>query len=196
MKPAPRHDFPLRVVPESREVGLHVAELYRGIYEVILNFTVKVFFVPEFTSYVGHWPPTIPQDVDEVRTVQEARLIAMAMSTYCVTPNDLLKGQVQHLALSSPTMDRERLSTLDAEFEDDRVVYYVGRRDFDVFDDELTALVEQCGGLHDPCKVSDIRHYEVVRFLLSRVVASQSFLAADARLLGRESNVSRVGSVQ
>jgi len=80
MKPSLKHDFTVSVRHQIWEEAPEVAELYQGIYSVILNFLVTIMFVPEVERTVDSWPPVLPENVDSVSTELEARLFTIFLS--------------------------------------------------------------------------------------------------------------------
>ena len=92
MKPLALHDFPVGVWVESRN---HLAlrdALYVGIYNVSLNHTSPIDFVPSF-EHEASSRVQLPDDVDDVKTTTEACGLALAMSQYAVTPDERVSAR-------------------------------------------------------------------------------------------------------
>jgi hypothetical protein len=184
MKPSLERDFKISVTPQSWEVLPETAEFYKEIYLVILNFLVAIMFVPELKINPDNWPPVLPNNVDKVNSETEARLFIAALSKYTVTPNSLLAG-TQELIFIPPFNGDIEGSDIDSK---KGVVFYVSHQEFDVFSKELSALADQILGVHGYVKISEIKELEVAKFIVSRVINSQYFLAEDLKFLGREDN--------
>jgi hypothetical protein len=172
MKPSAMYDFPVNVTPRSWEVEKDVALYYQGIFEVSLNFYTSILFVPQFKRDPNHWPPVLPENMGKPQSEIEARLITIAMSKYAVTPNLSLKGQ------------EEVIPPFDPQLENG-VVFYVGDDEFEIFSYELSKIAEELTGIHDSRRVSELKHLEFVKFLLSRFVMSKHVYVEDLRMLGR-----------
>ncbi|MFB2983618.1 hypothetical protein [Microseira sp. BLCC-F43] len=68
MKPSPQYDFPVSVRRQTWEENPGVAALYQGIFDVTLNHTISVMFVPEIKKNANCWPPRLPENIDEIST--------------------------------------------------------------------------------------------------------------------------------
>lgn len=177
MKSGPSADYPVSVVPESWEViDSTRTPLYEGIYRVTLNATVDVVFVPDVSAVAPPWSGRrVPENIDDVRTLEEARLMTALVSTYVVTPNDARAGTVERF-----------------EFDGDQgTVRYVGETEFAQFSADLDALSRIVGSVAPDRTVSDLRAHAVIRFVEAEVVAQPWFAPADAAWLGRAPSADR-----
>lgn len=111
-------------------------------------------FVPEFERNVNHWPPTLPENVDNVSSELEARLFILFFSDYTITPDSLRSGQQEIITLTSAA---EEVKNSDSA-SDVKVVFYVSPEEFATFSRELCALAEQTLGVHDYVKISEIEN--------------------------------------
>ena len=170
MKPSPQYDFTISVRRHSWEEEPEVAAWYEGIFEVTLNFTVNLMFVPALKR--EPWPPRLPEDTDAVHTEQEARSIAISLSRYAATPDDSREGTEERFAR-------------DWSESGPGVVFYVTSQEFATFSEELARLADERPSVHSGWKVSEIPQLAVTRWLLTRVLASPSVSAKDLRMLGR-----------
>jgi hypothetical protein len=93
MKLSPRYDFLVSVRHQAWEEEPKVAPLYQGIFDVTLNHTIGIMFVPDLEKNTNCWCPILPDNIDDITTNIEARLVSIALSKYSVTPNPLLAGQ-------------------------------------------------------------------------------------------------------
>ncbi|MBD2778898.1 hypothetical protein [Iningainema tapete] len=180
MKPSLLSDFTVSVRHQIWEESPEVAELYRGIYSVTLNFLVTVMFVP-FERTVDNWPPILPENVDEVTSKLEARLFTIALSDYTVTPNSHIKEQQELITL--PLVSEE--AKLDSLTEI-KVVLYVSPQKFEIFSQELSWLAEQTPSVHDYVRISEIENLEIAKFILSDLIGSNHFSAEHLIILRRE----------
>jgi hypothetical protein len=166
----PRADYPVRVRRRSIEVPESVALLYTGVYDVNLNQAVGIVFVPDLSSVA---PPfdvdAVPDDLDEIGNVEQARLIAVLSSRYAVTPHARLAGQSH---------------AYDGLSGDRTLVFYVPPADFERYAAELDELADLLSAFYPPGTVADIRDRAVVRFWESAILGSPEFAAQDAAILG------------
>ena len=172
MKPSPEYDFPINVRPQSLEEEPAVAAFYRDIYSATLNYAVEVVFVPEVRSAAASWPPALPENADEAGSEIEARLNTVAFSKYVVTPDEALRGSAETFPRSPDGAPA-------------KTVFYVTRRAFESFREELSEVASQLSGVHDARRASELADRSFVRFLITEVIASEGFSPADAELLGR-----------
>jgi hypothetical protein len=182
MKPSLLSDFTVSVKYQMWEESPEVADFYRGIYSVTLNFLVTVMFVPEFEKTVDNWPPILPENVDEVTTELEARLFTVALSDYSVTPNSRMKGHQERISPSAVTEDIQNSDNVPENV----VIFYVSPEEFEIFSQELSVLAEQTPGVHDYVRISEIESLKFAKFILSWVRNSHQFAAEHVRILGRE----------
>ncbi|GAA6615175.1 hypothetical protein [Scytonema sp. NUACC26] len=179
MKPSPHYDFSISVRCQTREEEPEVAALYQGIFDVILNHTVSVMFVPEFEINSQSWPPMLLENVDDISTELEARLVTVALSRYTVTPNSLLAGKEKIIHY-----DDSNSSPL-------RVIFFVTPEDFNIFSMELSMFAEQIPSLHDSRKVSETQNFNFIQFILARIITSNYFAEKDLQILRRTRVYSR-----
>jgi hypothetical protein len=147
MKPSPRYDFLVSVRRQAWEEEPKVAPLYQGIFDVILNHSISIIFVPELERNTNCWCPTLPDNVDEITTDIEARLVSIALSKYSVTPNPLLAGRGEIIS-------RDVFQTPERG-----VIFYVTPQEFKIFSSELSMLSEQLPSVHSSQPVSEIDFY-------------------------------------
>lgn len=172
MKVSPTADFPVRVLEQQWEDG---DPLYAGIFAVTLNHVVDVAFVPDLSAIAPPWEDRLlPQDLDAVKTPEQARLATVLFTSYVVTPN----------------LDRAGTDDVfiwGVESGDDRhIVYYVTPAEFDAHAADLAVLTAVAGNPHSPPRVSELRdQHPVVRFIEERIVASAGIHPRHAVMLGR-----------
>ncbi|MBW4528043.1 MAG: hypothetical protein KME18_23155 [Phormidium tanganyikae FI6-MK23] len=175
MKPSPQYDFPISVRNQIWEEEAEVAPLYDGIFEVQLNFTISVMFIPAFEIPDRDWVQQVPEDVDKISTELEARLITIAFSKYSVIPNDAQAG----------TESLFQRSTLG--IPEPGLIFYVTSEAFATFSLELSDFAEALPAVHSSRRVSEVADLEFVQFLVSRIVESKHFSPVDLPILGRGS---------
>ncbi|MBR8835462.1 MAG: hypothetical protein DSM106950_15925 [Stigonema ocellatum SAG 48.90 = DSM 106950] len=175
MKPSPQYNFPVSVRRQTWEEEPEVAPLYQGIFDVTLNHALSVVFVPEFERNANCWPPILPDNVDEITTEIEARMVTVALSKYSVTSNLLLAGL------------EEIISRVVWEAPQQGVIFYVTPQEFKVFSAELSILSEQLPAVYSSRQVSEIENLEVTKFLISRILASTYIAEEDLQMLGPKS---------
>jgi hypothetical protein len=175
MKPAPQQDYPVRAGREAWEHDTR-RELYAGIFTLELNHTVQVTFLPDVSRYAPPWSDRLlPNDVDEVSTVDEARLATGLLANYLVTPNPALAG----------TGERFTLTSGDGSGSHSGVVFYVTPEEFARYRAELERYDDYDDGWDSDATVSQLRRYAVIRFVEREVVASPLLDPYDAMILGR-----------
>lgn len=170
MKPSPKCDFPVNVRRQEWEEIPAVAAHYAGSFDVVLNHTISIMFVPETDR--TSWPPSLPENTDLVSSPQEARRVSLARSRYSVTPHARLQGTEETFAAQAPMTWP-------------RVVFYVSPREFEQYRRALARLADERPAVHDARPVSEIAETAVGRFLLSRFAASPHLAPRDRQLLGR-----------
>lgn len=182
MKPSLERDFTVSVRHQILEELPEVAEYYRGIYSVTLNFLVTVMFVPEFEKTGNNEFSHIPENIDKVKTEFDARLFTVALSDYAVTSNSFLAGQQELFPLPSAPEEMKNSGNV-AEMG---VLFYVSPQEFESFSKELSVLAARTLGVHDYVRISELQNLEFAKFILSTVIRSQHFATSHLRLLGRE----------
>lgn len=174
MKPSPHYDFSISVKHQTCEEAPEVAALYQGIFDVILNHTVSVMFVPDIVINSQYWPPVLPENLDDISTEIEARLVTVGLSRYTVTPNSLLARK------------EEIIPQTDSNYCQSGVVFFVTPEEFKIFSMELSMLAEQISSLHSSKKVSEIQDFHFIQLILSHIIPSKNFAEQDLQILGRE----------
>lgn len=159
---SPRSDYPVGVRPMSVEAPPAVAGLYDGVYEVTLNNMVEIVFCPSVP------PPfddaLLPEDVDEITTPAQARLVSVLFASYAVTPDDARAGSEERLPGRG-------------------VVFYVGGAEFARYAAELRELSAELGARYPDRTVNDLSDHAVVRFLRETVIPAPEFQPADREML-------------
>ncbi|HOW49084.1 MAG TPA: hypothetical protein P5305_01065 [Rubrivivax sp.] len=173
MKPKPERNFPVSVWPLSADRPPETSALYDGIWRLILNHTVWIYFVPRFIDRVDGWPPCLPEDIDAPKDRIEARLITLAMASYSVTVSDERHGT------------EELLPSVDPEFDQPNVVFYVGGDEFAELCAELADLAAQLTSAWQSFRVSSLQGLKLARFIESRFLASPYIDAHTREILGR-----------
>jgi hypothetical protein len=173
MKPSPQYDFPISVRKQIWEEEPDVAPLYEGIFEVQLNFTISVMFIPAFEIRDRDWVQQVPENVDEISTELEARLITAAFSKYSVIPNNARAGT------------ESRFQRLTLGISEAGIIFYVTSEAFAIFSRELSNFAETLPAVHSSRRASEVANLEFVQFLVSQIVESNHFSPADLPILGR-----------
>lgn len=175
MKPGPHADYPIQVYPQSWEEDSLRAPHYQGVYSMVLNYIVEVAFVPDVSAAAPPWGGRqLPANVDEVSTPEQARLAAVLLAKYAVTPNDARAGDVECA----------RWPPHEGPIGDGWI-RYVSAVEFARYAAELDRLSEIVSSRFPDKTVSDLRDYEVVRFIEREVVAAPWLQPRDAAMLGR-----------
>jgi hypothetical protein len=168
----PRADYPVRVRRREIEEPETIAALYAGVFDVQLNNSVGIVFVPD-VSAVG--PPfdkdALPADLEEITTPEQARLIAVLSSRYAVTPNGQRAG----------TTD-----TFDGLVGEGGMVCYVAPSAYARYTAELDELSDRLSAFYPPGTVADIRELAVVQFWERAIIDAPGFRPEDAAILGRD----------
>jgi hypothetical protein len=149
MKEWPTSDPPVRVRPQRWEVEPPVAELYEGVYDVTLNHTTTITFVPRVTLRYDR--SLLPENLDEVATVEQARLEALIFADYAVTPDETLAGTQEQLP---PTSWREGGE-----------VFYVSDEQFERFAADLEGFSLELFDLHSDTPISALRGHPAIDFI-------------------------------
>jgi hypothetical protein len=173
MKPLARYDFPVNIRFHTHEVNKEVQPFYEGIIEVTLNFHIAIVFVPEIDRLASGWPPKLPDNIDNINSEMEARIITIATESYSVTPNRILAGKEEVVESSESGCQ-------------DGVLFYVTPDEFNDFINELNLLSVEIGRVYNSRKISEIQDNKFAQFILNRVIKSGYFRSFDLKILGRE----------
>lgn len=184
MKISPRADYPVGVRPREWEEPPGAAPHYAGVVDVSLNGMVTVTFVPDVSAWA---PPfdaaTLPDDLDAIASVRDARLAAVLLASYVVTPHATLHGTWERLpALGGPG---GAAGPVDDD-EPGAVVLWVEPEVYAAAEADLVALAQSLGGRHPDVLVSALRDRPALRLVESAVLASPAFSDADRRWLRDE----------
>jgi hypothetical protein len=175
MKPGLNADYPIQVYPLSWDEAPAVAPLYDGVFGMILNFLVEIVFVPDVSAAAPPWDGhQLPANVDEVSTAEQARLAAALVANYAVTPNEARAGEVERFRWPA-----------DEGARADVVMRYVSPAEFARYSADLDHLSTIVSGTQSETPVSELRDYEVVRFVEREVVAAAWLQPGHAAMLGR-----------
>lgn len=172
MKAGPNPNFPVAVRHHSREVAPETAHLYEDVFDVTLNTTVHIAFVPDISDIAPPWDAhLLPPNGDIITSIPQARVASVLLSTYVVTPNEEHAGT------------QERSDAPASEFQG--VVFYVTCAEFERYRTDLSALSEITSATFPGVKVNDLRGHEVVTFIERRILDSAWLRPEDAMMLGR-----------
>ncbi|ROO62080.1 hypothetical protein EDC02_4049 [Micromonospora sp. Llam0] len=166
MKIKPSANFYVRVRRREWEEEPPASPVYNGMFTVTLNFTVPVAFVPEIASAPPWTDASLPPDLVEPATAEQARLIEALTADYVVTPNGALAG----------TEEPFLRPTDDGGPDLPTVVFYVTGAEFARYADDLDQLSEVAGDLHSFARIADLREHEVIAFIERRIVPSPMLL--------------------
>ncbi|AEH07782.1 MULTISPECIES: hypothetical protein [Protofrankia] len=176
MKVSPKADYPVKVVHEPREHEPPVADLYEGVFAMLLNYVVNVTFVPDVSAAAPPWDDhLLPADFDEIASGVQARLVSAILGSYVVTPNETRADGEERFEWGQ-----------NSEFgSTSGVVFYVTPSDFARYAVDLVRLSEMNeDDFYARKTVSTLRGYDVVGFVERRVLASPWLLPRDAVMLG------------
>jgi hypothetical protein len=181
VKISPKADYPVGVRPRSWEELEELGPHYEGIYDVCLNGMVTVTFVPDVSAFGPPFDPTmVPDDLDQLASSSEARLAALFLASYAVTPNDELTGTWVALpALGPPGQAVDPTET-------GATVFFVDRAEFDPVAEDLAGLSQRLGGRHPDETVSQLGGHPAIELIQSTVLASPAFSPRDRAWLSDE----------
>lgn len=181
MKISPRADYPVGVRPLAWELPA-LAPYVEGVVEMTLNGMVTITFVPDVSAWAPPFDPAaLPDDLDAVRSVRDARLATVLLASYVVTPHATLHGTWQQLP---PRAGPGGPGAPD--HYPGAVVLWVEPERFAAVEADLVTLSERLGGLHPDVPVSTLRRHPAVRLVESVVLTSPGFADADRRWLRDE----------
>lgn len=181
MKTSPRADHLVGVRPLAWEVPA-VARYVEGVVEMTLNGVVTITFVPDVSAWAPPFDAAmLPDDLDAVGSVRDARLAAVSLADYVVTPHATLHGTWQQLP-PRPGPGRPG----DPDRHPGAVVLWVDPVQFAAASADLVTLSERLGGRHPDVPVSALRRHPAVRLVESAVLTSPAFSDADRRWLRDE----------
>jgi len=181
MRVYPEYDFPLSARRESRDQIQEVAAFYEGILAVTLNVVVEVLFVPETPRAGRPWPPPVPENIDLLRTPEEARRVSLALSDYVVTPDPARAGGEEVLFYPGDGLPEETSERPPWQ----SVVFYTTLAEYAALADEVLALSRRAPNFRHGLPASELAGSALLGFLLRRVITSPHFAPEHRRLLGR-----------
>jgi len=179
-------DFAVRVRKQEQDEDSSVSRFYRGIYSVAhlrCNFLVHIMFIPSFSRRGQRWSLDIPDDIDEVHSVQEARLFTAALSEITVTPDNSRAGEEQLIALAPP------LSPVADMAAKQGVIFYVTPEQFALFTQELAELAEQTFSVYGFFSVGKLEHLESIKFITNQIITSNYFSDKNLTIIGRQREI-------
>jgi hypothetical protein len=171
-------NFAVRVRNQKEDEDSATAHFYDGIYSVALNFLLPIDFIPEFQRETKRWYLEGPNDVDNIESVQEARLVTAALSEYVVTEDIYHAGQEELIPLTIPPS----LSNVRPEVG---IIFYVTPEKFALFSQELAQIAEKTSSVYDYFPVSQLTDFEVIQFILHQVISSTHFSEKSLKIIGR-----------
>ncbi len=157
MKPTPSRDFHVVVHDEeSQHWDLDHPEAFSGIYSVVLNHAVTIYFVPEVDDLQRGWPPVFNEDFDGIATARAARLELLQLG-YAITPETEIAGK--HDQLGDDGTGHLR-------------IWFIDPLKFKLFESELRELSEdlEVSTLNKGAPISQLAEYEVIRFVVDELV--------------------------
>jgi hypothetical protein len=175
MKSGPKADYPVKVFRELLEQEPPTEQLYEGIFTAVLNYVVRIAFVPDVRAVAPPWDDhLLPANFDDITSPEQARLATALFSPYVVTPNEDRAGEDERFEWGH-----------DNEYgPSSGVVFYVTSGAFDRHTVDLAALAELSADSFYPEEtVSMLRGYEVIGFLERRVLASRWLQPQHAAML-------------
>jgi hypothetical protein len=174
MKAGPKADYPVRVYDESSEHDPPEAELFERVFTMVLNYYVRIAFVPDVSAVAPPWNDDLRANAPELETTEQARMAVALTTPYLVTPNEALTD-------TEATFEGGRYEDCGPRR---RVVFYVAPGEFDRYSAELVVLAElNAYSLHPKKRASELRGYEVIDFVQRRVLASRWIDSWDADML-------------
>ena len=163
MKASLKYDIAVQIRHQEWEEEDDLAPFYRGIYSVTLNYFTTVMFIPTFPRTADNWPPTLPQDVDDVHSAAEARLFTAALSEYTVTPDAQLAGQQELIPLEPLPQIGPRMGLL----------FYVTPPEFALFSQELPLLEQKTPSVRDYVPLSQVRDFATMQLIRSHLMVNE-----------------------
>jgi hypothetical protein len=149
MKETPTSDPPVRVRPRKWEEEPPLNVLYEGVYEVTLNYTTTISFVPVVTLPYDH--TLLPENLDELTSPEQARLEAVLYADWAVTPDDARAGTKAQLPPLS--------------YGDGGVVFYVTGEQFERYAADLEGFFPELFNLHSDTPISALRGHPAIDFI-------------------------------
>ncbi len=176
-------DFTVQVREQVRDEDPEFARFYQGIYSVALNRVVNLMFIPYFSREVKDWSLRIPDNIDEVHSVQEARIYTAALAEYTVMPDEFRAGEEELIALPPPLPPCPDMGRREG------VIFYVTPQQFMRFSQELVEIEQLAFPLYATVRASKISHFECIKFIKDIVITSKHFSENSLRMLGRHKSI-------
>lgn len=170
MKPFPQYDFPVGVWRETRERPPAARDAYEGMYSIILNHLVYITVVPPLDRSAP-WPPTAPDDIDNIADPATARRTAVWLGGLIVTPDVSRAGTMERVDINDDTR---------------ATIFYISPAEFEAISQELDAVATRMSGVHDAIAISTLRDQTTAKLLLERIVPSGALSAYALEMLGRK----------
>ncbi|MFF0493966.1 hypothetical protein ACFYTQ_33525 [Nocardia sp. NPDC004068] len=170
MKVPNERDFLVYASPMQRAYAVDNPSFLRTAYVLGLNDRIEIGFVPDVSDIVPPWPAH--EDSDFPQSEREARVWALRVSDYSVTPNSRFAGTSEKIAL----LPRQSAEPRDeAEFG---VVWFVGTSEWEGIAAELGDLCGRTSPFGDFIRFSKLAGTHLHRFLEERFLSS-SLLASE-----------------
>lgn len=178
------YEFKVQVRHQERDEDPSVARFFRGIFWMTLNSFVHVIFIPSFPRERENWSLKIADDVDDVRSLSEARQFTAALSDYTVTPDDDRAGQQELIPIPPPPQIsapgfRDEMATESRT----GVMFYVTQKEFTRFSQELALISEHTFELNEYIPFSEAKDFECMQLILDIIATSPDFSQEDTKIL-------------
>jgi hypothetical protein len=186
MKPFPTSEFNVSFIDIADEKWQvpDTAQYFEGIFEITLNYTVSIEFIPEVDRSLTDWPPRFNEEkYEHEMSYQDARLTTLALTSYAVTPNQSLAGQEEIISKVAIFPN----DPIHHEFGD-LVIFYVTLEDFETFSREKNFLQDE-GCLPEEYdqnwSITNLKKYTIGQFIAERFLKSKYLSEYDAYILGQ-----------
>ena len=151
-----------------------------------LNDFVNIIFIPSFGRNRRNWSLNIADDIEDVRSLAEARQFTAALSDYTVTPDDSRAGQQELIPIPPPPQIPAPGYRDDMANESRTgVIFYVTQKEFTRFSQELALMEEHTSSVYDYLPFSEVKDFECMQFILNDMVASPHFAQKDLKTVNR-----------
>lgn len=178
MKSGLARDFTVRVTRQEDEEERQYSAFYSGIFSVDLNYLLSIMFIPEFKHDDANWSLTIPNNVDQVRSMQEARLFTAALSEIIVTPDSSRAAREERFPQPPP------LRSIPETLPRQGIIFYVTPEQFRSFSYELAEIEAQTFSVWGSFPVSQLSHFECIQFITNHIITSAHLADEQRKLIG------------
>lgn len=147
-----------------------IAPFYEGIYSVSINGYSAATFIPEFERDNDRWYLDTLEDLDDMISLNEARIDTATTEQRSITPCVEKAGSIETF---STRIISEYRNPFNKDNLNHHTVYYVTPNKFYTFRGELATVAERTMRVHSYIKLEELKNFEFIKFILNNIVTTE-----------------------